>query len=78
MLNPSIYLLKYLEGDLLKDLYLRLIKEFPGDVGCFVIYFLNRVKLQPGQVSFMKLCYTVLYCTLCVLYCTVPYDVPRT
>ncbi|XP_023326981.1 mannose-6-phosphate isomerase [Eurytemora carolleeae] len=41
------------EGDLLEDLYLRLIKEFPGDVGCFVIYFLNRVKLQPGQAMYL-------------------------
>ena len=39
------------EGELQKDLLLRLNKDFPGDVGCFVIYFLNRLFLKPGEVN---------------------------
>ena len=39
----------------LGDLLLRLNRQFPGgDVGCFVIYFLNRVRLRPGQALFLK------------------------
>uniref|UniRef100_A0A0K2V1E5 Mannose-6-phosphate isomerase n=1 Tax=Lepeophtheirus salmonis TaxID=72036 RepID=A0A0K2V1E5_LEPSM len=37
----------------LKELFLRLHKEYPGDVGCFVIYFLNFVVLQPGESMFL-------------------------
>uniref|UniRef100_UPI00398F0684 mannose-6-phosphate isomerase isoform X1 n=1 Tax=Pristiophorus japonicus TaxID=55135 RepID=UPI00398F0684 len=35
------------------ELLLRLHSQFPGDVGCFVIYFLNQVKLQPGEAMFL-------------------------
>ncbi|XP_067871254.1 mannose-6-phosphate isomerase [Heterodontus francisci] len=35
------------------ELLLRLHSQFPGDVGCFVIYFLNLVKLQPGEAMFL-------------------------
>jgi len=38
----------------LGDLLLRLNHQFPGDVGCFVIYFLNHVHLQPGEALFLK------------------------
>ncbi|XP_078285997.1 mannose-6-phosphate isomerase isoform X2 [Rhinoraja longicauda] len=48
------------EGDAGKDtaesngeLLLRLHSQFPGDVGCFVIYFLNLVKLKPGEAMFL-------------------------
>nr|ACO11183.1 Mannose-6-phosphate isomerase [Caligus rogercresseyi] len=37
----------------LKDLFIRLHAEYPGDVGCFVIYFLNLVSLQPGEAMFL-------------------------
>jgi mannose-6-phosphate isomerase len=37
-------------SDLLPELFLRLLAEFPGDVGCFVIYFLNLLTLKPGEV----------------------------
>lgn len=36
------------------DLLLRLNSQFPGDIGCFSIYFLNHVLLQPGQALFLK------------------------
>ena len=32
-----------------KDLFNTLNKDFPGDVGCFAIFFLNHVKLLPGR-----------------------------
>ncbi|XP_077174299.1 mannose-6-phosphate isomerase [Paroedura picta] len=35
------------------DLLLRLHSQYPGDVGCFAIYFLNVVKLEPGECLFL-------------------------
>lgn len=35
------------------ELVLRLNSQFPGDVGCFCIYFLNHVVLQPGEAMFL-------------------------
>jgi len=47
-----------LEGDKFSEvegeLLLRLNTQFPGDVGCFVIYFLNHIYLQPGEALFLK------------------------
>ena len=37
----------------LRDLLLRLNSQFPGDVGCFCIYFLNHIILKPGQAMFL-------------------------
>ena len=37
----------------LDHLFLRLTDQFPGDVGCFVIYFLNYVRLSPGEAMFL-------------------------
>ncbi len=37
----------------LKDLLLRLNSQFPGDVGCFCIYFMNHIILKPGQAMFL-------------------------
>lgn len=39
-----------MEGDLL----LKLDSEFPGDRGCFAIYFLNVVHLEPGEAMFLE------------------------
>ncbi|XP_064615035.1 mannose-6-phosphate isomerase-like [Liolophura sinensis] len=36
------------------DILLKLHREFPGDIGCFVAYFLNLMKLQPGQAMFLE------------------------
>jgi len=41
------------KDDILGDLLLRIYSQFPGDVGCFVIYFLNHMSLQPGQALFL-------------------------
>merc|ERR1719203_1934347 len=34
-------------------LFQRLWYDFPGDVGCFVIYFLNLLVLEPGEAMFL-------------------------
>jgi len=34
-------------------LFKRLYRQYPGDVGCFVIYFLNFLRLQPGEAMFL-------------------------
>jgi len=34
-------------------LFQRLWYDFPGDVGCFVIYFLNLLVLKPGEAMFL-------------------------
>ncbi|XP_068927251.1 mannose-6-phosphate isomerase isoform X2 [Petaurus breviceps papuanus] len=36
------------------ELLLKLHGQYPGDVGCFVIYFLNLVILEPGDAIFLK------------------------
>uniref|UniRef100_A0A8C6Y028 Mannose-6-phosphate isomerase n=1 Tax=Naja naja TaxID=35670 RepID=A0A8C6Y028_NAJNA len=35
------------------ELLLKLHSQYPGDIGCFVIYFLNQMKLQPGECMFL-------------------------
>ena len=40
--------------ELLGELVLRLNKDFPGDVGIFVLYFLNHVTLKPGEAMFLR------------------------
>ena len=34
-------------------LFIRIYREFPGDVGCFIIYFLNHVVLEPGEAVYL-------------------------
>ncbi len=36
-----------------EDLILRLDQQFPGDVGCLVVYFLNDIIMEPGQALFL-------------------------
>lgn len=38
----------------LGDLLLKLNSQFPGDIGCFSIYFLNLISLQPGDAMFLR------------------------
>lgn len=38
---------------LMKDLFLTLHNQYPGDVGCFSIYLLNYILLQPGEAMFL-------------------------
>merc|ERR550525_94848 len=40
-------------SDQVSALFLRLYGQYPGDVGCFVIYFLNHLRLSPGQSMFL-------------------------
>lgn len=35
------------------ELLLRLHSQYPGDIGCFAIYFLNLMKLKPGECMFL-------------------------
>ncbi|XP_043837538.1 mannose-6-phosphate isomerase isoform X2 [Dromiciops gliroides] len=35
------------------ELLLKLHGQYPGDIGCFVIYFLNMVRLEPGDAIFL-------------------------
>ena len=37
----------------LDDLFLTLLSQYPGDVGCFVIYLVNYIKLNPGESLFL-------------------------
>ena len=41
-------------GQELADLVARLNKQFPGDIGLFVLFFLNYVKLEIGEAMFLK------------------------
>ncbi|CAL8069187.1 unnamed protein product [Calicophoron daubneyi] len=38
----------------LVNVYLRLATDFPGDVGCFSLFFLNYVTLKPGEAVFLE------------------------
>lgn len=42
------------EGKELADLVIRLNEQFPGDIGLFVQFFLNYVKLEVGEAMFLK------------------------
>ena len=41
--------LKYLD-----DLFLKLAKQYPNDVGCFSVYLLNCIKLKKGEAIFLS------------------------
>jgi len=40
--------------DYLSSVVLRLHTQFPGDVGCFCVYFLNLISLLPGEAIFLN------------------------
>jgi len=41
-------------GKELADLVVRLDKQFPSDIGLFILFFLNYVKLEVGEAMFLK------------------------
>jgi mannose-6-phosphate isomerase len=41
-------------GKELADLVVRLNSQFPGDIGLFVLFFLNYLKLEVGEAMFLK------------------------
>ncbi|KAI8630042.1 mannose-6-phosphate isomerase [Xylariaceae sp. FL1651] len=41
-------------GETMSKLVSRLNKQFPGDIGLFVLFFLNYVQLSPGEALFLK------------------------
>ena len=40
--------------DEVSEIVLRLYCQFPGDVGCFCVYFLNLIRLLPGEAIFLS------------------------
>lgn len=46
------------DGNSMDDIYgkllLQLHQQFPGDIGCFAIYFLNLLILKPGEAMFLE------------------------
>lgn len=40
--------------DIYGKLLLQLHQQFPGDIGCFAIYFLNLLILKPGEAMFLE------------------------
>lgn len=42
------------DGQEMADLVIRLNEQFPGDIGLFVLFFLNYVKLSPGEAMFLQ------------------------
>uniref|UniRef100_A0A8C5V678 Mannose-6-phosphate isomerase n=1 Tax=Microcebus murinus TaxID=30608 RepID=A0A8C5V678_MICMU len=49
--------LKMAAGNNMEDVYgellLQLHQQYPGDIGCFAIYFLNLLTLKPGEAMFL-------------------------
>lgn len=41
-------------GQELSDLVIRVNGQFPNDIGTFVLFFLNYVKMEPGEAMFLK------------------------
>ncbi|XP_064455928.1 mannose-6-phosphate isomerase-like [Ornithodoros turicata] len=39
--------------DDLAEVYLRIYKTYPEDIGCFVVFFLNYIRLKPGEALFL-------------------------
>ena len=42
------------DGQELAEIIIRLNDQFTGDIGLFVFFFLNYVKLEPGEAMFLK------------------------
>lgn len=40
--------------DICGQLLLQLHQQYPGDIGCFAIYFLNLIMLKPGEAMFLE------------------------
>jgi mannose-6-phosphate isomerase class I len=41
-------------SDFESEVLYKLYNEFPGDVGCFTVYFLNVITLKPGESMFLE------------------------
>jgi mannose-6-phosphate isomerase len=41
-------------GAVMSELVVRLNKQFPNDIGLFVLFFLNYVQMSPGEAMFLK------------------------
>lgn len=52
-ISKSDYEDNYKVSQEIVELFLRIHNQYPGDVGCFVIFFMNYMKMQPGQAVFL-------------------------
>ncbi|CAH8432374.1 unnamed protein product [Heterobilharzia americana] len=43
-----------IDTDGLEKVFIRLATDFPGDVGCFSLFFFNYIKLNPGEAIFLE------------------------
>jgi len=41
-------------ADDVSEVVLRLYSQFPGDVGCFCVYFMTLIRLLPGEAIFLN------------------------
>lgn len=37
----------------IRDLFIRIEMQYPGDIGCFCLFFLNYIKLKPSEALFL-------------------------
>ncbi|KAK2103367.1 hypothetical protein P7K49_017223 [Saguinus oedipus] len=40
--------------DIFGELLMQLHQQYPGDIGCFAVYFLNLLTLKPGEAMFLE------------------------
>ncbi|CAH8431255.1 unnamed protein product [Schistosoma curassoni] len=43
-----------LDTEALGEIFIRLATDYPGDVGCFSLFFFNYLKLNPGEAIFLE------------------------
>ncbi|KAH8855839.1 putative mannose-6-phosphate isomerase [Schistosoma japonicum] len=43
-----------LDTEVLGNVFVRLATDYPGDVGCFSLFFFNYIKLNPGEAIFLE------------------------
>ncbi|CAH8289735.1 unnamed protein product [Schistosoma turkestanicum] len=53
-----------LDTDTLGEVFIRLATDYPGDVGCFSLFFFNYVKLNPGEAIFLEVSEKKIVCLL--------------
>lgn len=64
-------------GQELADLVIRLNSQFEGDIGLFVLFFLNYVKLEIGEAMFLKADDIHAYLSGGTLPLPIPFPVPH-
>lgn len=49
----NLYFLLDDSQDILGSLFIKIYHYYPGDVGCFCIYFFNYLILEPGEAIYL-------------------------